>query len=390
MVLLSGCNAFIPEPAEETREGYYEVVFDLGEIQCPTRWEISKDDITIINADEHIVVSDYKISGDSASFNLPVFGTRVEYVFTADDSLKGVFKNQYRKGDYQIPFNGHKTKKILAHQKEPNLQSTYDVTMDSGEDAYKAIGVFNSRYGRVTGTFLTETGDYRFLEGEMTSETDFYLSCFDGSHLFYFSAEMKGDSITGKFYSGNHWNTTWDGVIDKNVALTDPNTLTYLNDNQTAVDFIGIDTNRDTLEFNSMDFNKVTMVQILGTWCPNCMDESRYYRELSEKYRGDLDIIALAFERPSDLATQLSKIETYKKELGLNYPVYLSGNASKAEASEMFSELNGISSFPTAIFIDKKGMVRKIHTGFYGPGTGKYFSDYVKETEAFLEGLIGE
>ncbi len=56
----------------------------------------------------------------------------------------------------------------------------------------------------------------------------------------------------------------------------------------------------------------------------------------------------------------------------------------------MFSELNGISSFPTTIFIDKKGMVRKIHTGFYGPGTGDYYADYVKETEAFLNLLISE
>ena len=56
----------------------------------------------------------------------------------------------------------------------------------------------------------------------------------------------------------------------------------------------------------------------------------------------------------------------------------------------MFSELNGISSFPTTLYIDKKGMVRKIHTGFYGPSTGAYYTDYVKETEAFLDGLIGE
>ena len=148
--------------------------------------------------------------------------------------------------------------------------------------------------------------------------------------------------------------------------------------------------NKDTLKFNSMNFNKVSIIQILGTWCPNCMDETRYYSELAKKYEDDLNIISLAFERPSDLDTQLKNIKVYQKELEVNYPIYLSGNANKSEASQMFSELNGITSFPTTIFIDKMGMVRKIHTGFYGPSTGKYYTDYVKESENFLDGLIGE
>ena len=390
MVLLSGCNASMTDQSSVTRKGFYEIVFDLGEVQCPTRWEISEDGITIINAEERIEVSEYRLSGDSASFSLPVFGTTVDFYFTTQDSLRGFFRNQYRKGEYKVAFVGYKSKKITPSQKEPNIQSTYDVTMDKNEEAYKAIGILNSSHGRVTGTFLTETGDYRFLEGKKTSEDEFYLSCFDGSHLFYFSAAMEGDSITGKFYSGNHWNTTWNGVKDKSVSLVDPDSLTYLNRGETSVQFMGVDMNEDTTEFNSMDFNQVSIIQILGTWCPNCMDETRYYSELAAKYGNQLNIIGLAFERPSDLSTQLENITLYQKELNVYYPVYLSGSASKSEASAMFSELNGISSFPTTLFIDKKGMVRKIHTGFYGPSTGDYYTDYVKETELFLDELIKE
>ena len=390
MVLFSGCNASMADQSSVTRKGFYEIVFDLGEVQCPTRWEISEDGITIINAEERIEVSEYRLSGDSASFSLPVFGTTVDFYFTTQDSLRGFFRNQYRKGEYKVAFVGYKSKKITPSQKEPNIQSTYDVTMDKNEEAYKAIGILNSSHGRVTGTFLTETGDYRFLEGKKTSEDEFYLSCFDGSHLFYFSAAMEGDSITGKFYSGNHWNTTWNGVKDKSVSLVDPDSLTYLNRGETSVQFMGVDMNEDTTEFNSMDFNQVSIIQILGTWCPNCMDETRYYSELAAKYGNQLNIIGLAFERPSDLSTQLENITLYQKELNVDYPVYLSGSASKSEASAMFSELNGISSFPTTLFIDKKGMVRKIHTGFYGPSTGDYYTDYVKETELFLDELIKE
>lgn len=390
MVLLSGCSASISDQPNESREGFYEIIFDLGEVQCPTRWEISKSGVTIINAEERIEVSDYKVSGDSASFVLPVFGTTVDFQFTDTDFLKGFFRNPFRKGDYKVAFTGYKKENKTSLVKSANIQSTYDVNMDPLDDPYKAIGIFNFNQDIVSGTFLTETGDYRFLEGKKTSKDEFYLSCFDGSHLFYFSAKIDGDSINGKFYSGNHWNTTWNGVLNESISLADPNSLTYLNQGETSVQFTGIDMNKDTLKFNSMNFNKVSIIQILGTWCPNCMDETRYYSKLAKKYEDDLNIISLAFERPSDLDTQLKNIKVYQKELEVNYPIYLSGNANKSEASQMFSELNGITSFPTTIFIDKMGMVRKIHTGFYGPSTGKYYTDYVKESENFLDGLIRE
>jgi len=390
MVLLSGCSASISDQPNESREGFYEIIFDLGEVQCPTRWEISKSGVTIINAEERIEVSDYKVSGDSASFVLPVFGTTVDFQFTDTDFLKGFFRNPFRKGDYKVAFTGYKKENKTSLVKSANIQSTYDVNMDPLDDPYKAIGIFNFNQDIVSGTFLTETGDYRFLEGKKTSKDEFYLSCFDGSHLFYFYAKIDGDSINGKFYSGNHWNATWNGVLNESISLADPNSLTYLNQGETSVQFTGIDMNKDTLKFNSMNFNKVSIIQILGTWCPNCMDETRYYSKLAKKYEDDLNIISLAFERPSDLDTQLKNIKVYQKELEVNYPIYLSGNANKSEASQMFSELNGITSFPTTIFIDKMGMVRKIHTGFYGPSTGKYYTDYVKESENFLDGLIGE
>ncbi|PKP41219.1 MAG: TlpA family protein disulfide reductase, partial [Bacteroidetes bacterium HGW-Bacteroidetes-10] len=46
--------------------------------------------------------------------------------------------------------------------------------------------------------------------------------------------------------------------------------------------------------------------------------------------------------------------------------------------------------FPTTIFIDKKGVVRRIHSGFSGPGTGIHYQNFVKEFTTFVEGLIAE
>jgi hypothetical protein len=47
-----------------------------------------------------------------------------------------------------------------------------------------------------------------------------------------------------------------------------------------------------------------------------------------------------------------------------------------------------IKSYPTSIIIDKSGNVVKIHTGFYGPSTGKYYDDYTHEMESLMTELL--
>jgi hypothetical protein len=62
----------------------------------------------------------------------------------------------------------------------------------------------------------------------------------------------------------------------------------------------------------------------------------------------------------------------------------------KAEAAKTLPMLNKVLSFPTTIFIDRKGIVRQIHTGFSGPGTGIYYDEFVSDFNAFTEKLILE
>jgi hypothetical protein len=52
--------------------------------------------------------------------------------------------------------------------------------------------------------------------------------------------------------------------------------------------------------------------------------------------------------------------------------------------------LKGTVSFPTTIFIDRSGKVRRIHTGFTGPGTGEHYHQFVKEFNVFMSELLGE
>jgi hypothetical protein len=121
------------------------------------------------------------------------------------------------------------------------------------------------------------------------------------------------------------------------------------------------------------------------------MDETRYFQELYNLYSPKgLQIIPVAFERGDDSLMWKQVVLNYKESLGLEYPFYIGGRASKARANEVFSMLSNVSSFPTSLFIDRSGQIRKVHTGFYGPGTGSYYHRYKEETSRFIEQLLSE
>ena len=128
----------------------------------------------------------------------------------------------------------------------------------------------------------------------------------------------------------------------------------------------------------------------MGTWCPNCLDESRYLNQKKETFGNQLNIISVAFEMPKTLEAKIAKVQSFKDDLGLDFKFLIGGKASKLEALELFPMLNKVISFPTLIFIDKAGTIRKIHTGFSGPGTGQHYKAFVERTDSFLEALIAE
>jgi thiol-disulfide isomerase/thioredoxin len=173
--------------------------------------------------------------------------------------------------------------------------------------------------------------------------------------------------------------------------MRDPDSLTYLIKNDPITfKFKNLDGDYYTFP-NPSDSNKVIIIQIMGTWCPNCMDESRYFKTLYEKYHSQgLEIISVCYESGNDEKQQLERIKTLQQRLNVSFTYLLGGSANKGLASQHFNMLNQIISFPTAIFIGKDGSVKKVHTGFNGPGTGKYYEEYTVETDSLIRSLLAE
>ncbi len=273
------------------------------------------------------------------------------------------------------------------------MSGRWEVTFVTGDGKpYPAVGEFEQQGDQITGTFLTETGDYRFIEGKLDGD-NLSMSTFDGNHLFLFKGMLKHDSIVnGHFWNGRDTHETWVANKNANATLTNANDLTYIKDGYDGLSFSFPDMNGDLVSLEDEKYqDKVVLVQIFGTWCPNCMDESKFLIDWHEKNKDKgVEIIGLSYEVKDDFEYAVKRLAKVKDRLGIKYDLLVAGTSDKEEAAKTLPMLNHVLSYPTLIFIDRKGEVRKIHTGFSGPGTGHYYKDFVEEFEAFTQELIDE
>ena len=351
---------------------------------------------SVMNGEEEIELASPRVVNDSVYVPFSVFNSELIFSVKNKKNIEGWWYNYNKGKNYRIAFRAFKKKTnrfiTSSNQRKkdsPDLSGKWEVTFEPNTNSsYPAVGIFEQNKSTVTGTFLTETGDYRYLAGNTINDS-LFLSCFDGSHAFLFKAAYNNGNLDGKFFSGNHWKSSWIGKKNDTFELTDPEKLTYLEEEHDFV-FNLPDLNGDTLSFpNDSYMNKVVIVQIMGSWCPNCLDETRYFKELYSKYhdRG-LEIISIGYETGNSFDDFKRNIERFKNSLELDFTFLVGGKASKGLAKEHFSMLNNIISFPTTIFIGRDGEVKRVHTGFSGPGTGDYYIEYVNKTNALIESLL--
>jgi thiol-disulfide isomerase/thioredoxin len=264
----------------------------------------------------------------------------------------------------------------------------------NGKDTVFRVGEFSQKGTDVTGTFLDAGGDLRYLEGTMDGDT-LKLSTWDGStHAYYFTALRRGDSLVdGKYYAGPVNYSTWSAVKDSAAHLEDQYTITKWN-KDIPFTFSFKDVDGHPVSFSDERFRgKVVLVQIMGSWCPNCLDETRFLSGFYDEYRKrGVEVVALAYERNTDFARSAKAVRLFQQGFDVKYPMLITGVTvgDPQKAAKTLPQLDNIANFPTTIFVNKKGQIEKIHTGFSGPGTGEHYEEQKKEFYAIVNGLLKE
>jgi thiol-disulfide isomerase/thioredoxin len=297
----------------------WRATVEIQEKELPFNFEVKRSgnndvDVYLINASERLLLDEVVVKGDSVDMPLHIFDANIKAVMKGD-TLEGVFIKNFAK-DYRLPFRAvygqaYRFTKGTNQLEVPDFSGKYEVKFIHESDTTPAIAIFNQTKDSITGTFLTPTGDYRFLQGNVANGT-LQLSTFDGNYAYLFTATKELDgTLRGEYYSGKTWYESWIAKKNDNASLPDAEKLTYLKEGYDRITFNFPDVNGNNVSLDDDKYkNKVVILQLFGTWCPNCMDETKFlapwYRE--NKERG-VEIIGLAYERKPDFAYASARVK---------------------------------------------------------------------------------
>ncbi|MCZ6597213.1 MAG: HEAT repeat domain-containing protein, partial [Planctomycetota bacterium] len=352
----------------------------------------------LVNGEERIPVTRVTRSGGEVTIEIEHYDSRIVAAVTDDGRrLDGTWTRRSGPDSWsKLPFHaaagkGPRFAPFGDEMAGGRIDGLWEVDFESS--AEPALAIFAEGPGdTVRGTFLTTVGDYRYLAGTFQGDR-LKLSCFDGAHAFLFDARLRDDgTLAGDFWSRDTWHETWTAKKSDKASMPDAFELTEWTERASIAELVfpDVDGNPRALTEPGL-LGQATLLQIFGTWCPNCYDETTYLVELHERYRGrGLAIVGLAFELTGDFERDAEQVRRYVERHGIEYPILIAGTADKGAATAAFPALDRVRSYPTTIFLHADGRVRAVHTGFSGPATGAAHAELRGEFESLIEELLAE
>jgi thiol-disulfide isomerase/thioredoxin len=391
--LISFANAQTPYRVVMPREDGVSIVYNMV-----VSSEKGKPVWTIRNAAEKLRVDSIRKTSDSVLVDMPFFDSRMSVSVGSDQVLKGFWYKGTTAADLVMPVIATPG---ISWRFEPikgnatlNITGKYAVEFTRPDGSKrKSVAEFKQDKNGVTGTFLNPSGDYRFLEGILTGDS-LMLSCFDGSHAYYFGARVSKDGkiSNGIFCSGPRYLEPWSAVKDPDAKVESSGAMMYLKDGEEKLNFRFPDLDSNMVSINDEKFrNKVVVVQLMGSWCPNCMDETAFLSEFHKKNRNrGVEVIGLAYEYTSDFRKAEKTLRKFQQRHKVEYPFLNTGvtTSDSLRTEKTLPQFTPIKVFPTTIFLGKDGKVRKVHPGFDGPGSGEHHEQFKKEFYATIEELL--
>ncbi len=321
----------------------------------------------------------------------------------AGETMTGTWRKTAPEGDSTLSFNARRgdPRRFLPVDVESgsapplaDLTGPWAAEFRDEDGTEVARGEMVQNGDSVRGTFLTPTGDYRFLEG-IYQHGRLRLSTFDGAHAFLFGARALEDAtLEGDFWSRDTYHATWTArrAEETDGILPDAWSMVGLSNDDGAFEFEFPDLDGNPVRLDDPRFTgKAVLVNIFGSWCPNCNDEAPLLAEWHRRYRDrGLEVVGLAYEFTGDPDRDRLLVHRFAERYGIEYPLLLAGVSDKAAAGSTLPDLTAVIAYPTTVFVGRDGKVRKIHTGFTGPGTGSHYRRLVAELEAAIEDLLAD
>jgi thiol-disulfide isomerase/thioredoxin len=372
-------------------EGSWRAVLDLAAGELRFRLAIDRNRGHLCNADACEPFSTVaRVPGtDSVVFEMADYAAAI-HARMVSDSLVGFYRNVGNRGPRTIPFRAARGT-WEVEPPEPALVGRWDATFQPLERPSPRVLELRRTPRGLEGTIVSNSGDYGLFWGGAAADS-FAMAHFDGSFVYLLTGRLDGDTLRGTFHAGLRTQTPFVAVRSTGRPHLTPPTEVVRADTSGSFTFAFPGVDGGMVTSGDRRFRgKVVIVDIFGTWCPTCHDAAPALVDLHREY-GDrgLEIVGLAYEVTGDTAVDGAIVRRYRDKFGIAFPLLLAGVNDSDSPGETQPQLTGPIAFPTTIFLDRTGRVRKVHAGFYGPATGEAHAALVREFERTVVELLGE
>jgi thiol-disulfide isomerase/thioredoxin len=398
--LLACVFALAVSAAPQSAAGSWEGTVVVDGMTIPFRLEISGKDAKLqgafLNGDERVTSSRGEQVRDAIRLNFDQYAETLNASLD-NGQLTGMIEGKFGPGPpTSLPFQA---KRFVAQPDPPagtvpDIGGLWEIEVKSpkGESAWRFI--VRQSGADVSAAILRVDGDTGALTGRYR-DGKFVLSHFSGERPYLMDVAPQPDgslAITLNDYGGKRELPAYRPADARAKGLpepTDPAQHTRVADPSVPFQFRFPDlAGRMVSNTDARFLGKVVLVNITGSWCPNCHDEAPFLADLYRRYRErGLEIVALDFEEQEQMA-DLARLRAFVWHYGIQYSVLVGGNPE--DVNQKIPQLVNLNSWPTTVFIGRDGLVKSIHAGFASPASGDFNGQLKAEITARVEALLAE
>lgn len=388
LLLLASLSIVLPA---QSISGLWDASVEDNGLVVPFRIELSDQGSSvkgsIVNGNERVISTTGHFENGTLMLTFDHYASKLEAMLI-DGNLKGTYIRPKTAYSFEakrfVPSQ-------LTQADVPAIRGLWDVQVKSskGEAAWHLI--VKQSGADVSATILRVDGDTGALEGTYR-DGKFRLSHFAGTSPLLIEVTPAADGTLTLTRNGKESWTAVRSSVARAQGLpepTDPSRHTSVKDPTAPFRFSFKDLDGNLVSNDDPKFrDKVVIVAISGSWCPNCHDEAPFLMELYRKYHGrGLEIVALSFEEPEQ-QKDLTRLRAFVKQYGIEYPILIPGEPSELQAK--LPQTVNLNAWPTTFYLGRDGRVRSVHAGFAGPASGHFHEEQKHEISALVEKLLTE
>jgi thiol-disulfide isomerase/thioredoxin len=403
LIVLALALPIAARPETPRLEGPWDAVVVVGQAEIPFRFEISLEGTNLrgffFEGEKRIGSTSGKYADGKLQFDYEFLNTTLFATFDGE-KLDGSYRSN-RKNGKEYSFHARRVAPLAASAAgAPQLAGNWEMKLVGPDniptkDPRLALSwklYLRQSGSEVTGSILRVDGDTgtltgRYQDGALT------LSHFAGERPILFEARLQPDGTLDVLLNKqNHYLAarTKEARAKGIPEPPDPSCYTNVQDPEEPFHFSFPDIQGRAVSDADAQFkNKVVILAVGGTWCPNCRDEAPFLVDLYQRFHAQgLEIVGLNFEASGDVVEDTPRIQSFVEEFSVPYPILYAGEIH--DVKDKLPQLSNFGAYPTTIFLNRSGRVASVHAGFASAATGEAHTALLHDVEELVERLLSE